>query len=100
MPWATGTHSRASPNFPWQFTLENCQSATGVTAIISWQAFENATFSLNPLSSRKLRAAIEKHYSLVQKLWRVRLPCGSLRKTVDEFTAQEIAVKERRFSAA
>jgi hypothetical protein len=35
---ATGTHSRAFPIFPWQFTLENCQSATGVTAIISWQA--------------------------------------------------------------
>ena len=22
---ATGSHSRAFPNFPWQFTLENCQ---------------------------------------------------------------------------
>ena len=29
---ATGSHSRAFPNFPWQFTLENCQSATSVTA--------------------------------------------------------------------
>ncbi|MGA7217536.1 MAG: hypothetical protein WBX38_04445 [Candidatus Sulfotelmatobacter sp.] len=32
MPWATGTRSRAFPNFPRQFTLENCQSATSVTA--------------------------------------------------------------------
>jgi hypothetical protein len=67
-------------------------------------SFENATFSLNPLSSGKLRAATEKHYPLVQKLWRVRLPCGSLRKTVDEismqdFAVEEVAVEERRFSS-
>ena len=46
-----GTHSRAFPNFPWQFTLENCQSATGVTAIINRQALRIATYSLNPLCS-------------------------------------------------
>jgi hypothetical protein len=92
---ATGTHSRAFPNFPWQFTLENCQSATGVTAIIHWQAVRIATYSLNPLWYGMLRAATEKPFPLVQKLWRIVLPCGSLRKT-----AEEIAVEERRFSAA
>jgi hypothetical protein len=65
---ATGTHSRAFPNFPWQFTLENCQSATGVTAIIHWQALRIATYSLNPLCPRMLRAATEKYSPLVQKL--------------------------------
>jgi len=34
---ATGTRSRAFPNVPWQLTLENCQFATGVTAIIIQQ---------------------------------------------------------------
>jgi len=79
-----GTHSRAFPNFPWQFTLENCQSATGVTAIINRQALRIATYSLNPLCSRMSRLATEKHFSVVQKLWTMRLPCGRLRKTVDE----------------
>lgn len=39
------------------------------------------TFSLNPLSARLLRSAIQKTCLLVQKLWRMRLPCGSPRKT-------------------
>ncbi len=81
---ATGTHSRAFPNFPWQFTLENCQSATGVTAIISWQALRFATYSVNPLWYGMFRAATEKHFPLVQKLWTTILPCGKLRKTKNE----------------
>jgi hypothetical protein len=47
-------------------------------------SFENATFSLNPLWSGMLRAATEKPYPLVQKLCRMKLPCGSLRKTAEE----------------
>ena len=79
-----GTHSRAFPNFPWQFTLENCQSATGVTAIINRQALRIATYSLETLCYGTLQTATEKLFSVVQKLWTTRLPCGSLRKTVDE----------------
>lgn len=85
-----GTHSRAFPNFPWQFTLENCQSATGVTAIINRQALRIATYSLETLCSRMLRPATEKQFSVVQKLWTTRLPCGNLRKTVDEIARTKI----------
>jgi hypothetical protein len=59
-------------------------AATSVTAIIIWQALRIATFSLNPLSGRMLRPATEKHSPLVQKLWTMSLPCGSLRKTAQE----------------
>jgi len=76
--------AHALPNFPWQFTLENCQSATGVTAIIVRQALRIATYSLNPLWGRMLRPATRKHFALVQKLWTVKLPCGRLRKTKHE----------------
>jgi len=74
----------ALPIFPRQFTLENCRSAAGVTAIIRWQALRIATFSLNPLSGRMFRAATKKLSLLVQKLWRIRLACGGLRKSAQE----------------
>jgi len=87
------------PNFPWQFTLENCQSATGVTAIIHWQALRIATYSLNPLWYGMLRVATEKHFLLVQKLWTIVLPCGSLRKTKSEF-ALDATPRYGRFNNA
>jgi hypothetical protein len=80
----TGTHSRAFPNSRWQFTLENCQSATGVTAIISWQVLRLTTYSLHPLCYGMFEAATEKQFPLVQKLWTTKLPCGGLRKTAEE----------------
>jgi hypothetical protein len=43
-----------------------------------------ATFSLNPLSGRMLRPATGKRFPVVQKLWTISLPCGSLRKTAQE----------------
>ena len=76
------------PNFPWQFTLENCQSATGVTAIIHWQALRIATYSLNPLCSGMLRRATEKHFPLVRNLWTTRFPCGKLRKSAEEMDVE------------
>jgi hypothetical protein len=59
-------------------------AATSVTAIVVRQALRNPTFSLHPLCGRMSRPAIENRSSLVQKLWTMRLPCGSLRKTVKE----------------
>jgi hypothetical protein len=44
-------------------------------------SFEISTFALHPLSFTMLRPATEKHFPLVQKLWTMGLPCGSLRKT-------------------
>ena len=64
-------------SFPRQFTLENCQSATGSAAIIQLASFRNATFSLNPLSASMLRPAIENITRLCRNCGRVRLRCGS-----------------------
>ena len=45
------------------------------------------TFSLETLCGRTLRTAIENLFRYVQKLWRMPLPCGKLRKTPEEITA-------------
>ncbi len=47
-------------------------------------SFEISTFALHSLSVRMLRPATEKHFPLVQKLWTIGLPCGSLRKSAQE----------------
>jgi hypothetical protein len=80
--------AHALPIFPRQFTLENCQSAADVTAIIRWQALRIATYSLNPLSGRMFRPATEKHFALVKKLWTMELPCGRLRKSANKSHVQ------------
>jgi hypothetical protein len=46
---------------------------------------ERSNVFVDPLWSRMLRAATEKHCTLVQKLWTVSLPCGRLRKTKRQF---------------
>jgi len=51
----------------------------------SFGEFRNAHVSLNPLSAKLLRAAIQKLSCLVKKLWRMRLPCGGMRKTKNKF---------------
>ena len=71
-------------DFPRQFTLENYRSAASFAAIIVRQASEGPTYSVNPLCGKLLQAATEKHFALVQKLWRIRVACGSLRKTKEE----------------
>jgi hypothetical protein len=90
---ATGTRSRALPIFPRQFTLENCRSAAGFTAIVVRQAVRIATYSLNPLSGRMLRPATEKHFVLVKKLWTMRLACGRLRKSPHESRPEKCALQ-------
>jgi len=35
------------------------------------------------------RLATEKLFSVVQKLWTMRLPCGRLRKTVEEIAGKK-----------
>ena len=85
---ATGTHSRASPIFPRRFTLENRRSAAGFTAIVVRQALKGPTYSVNPLCGRLLPVATRKHFLLVQKLWRMRLPCGRLRKSPEKIIAK------------
>ena len=71
-------------DFPRQFTLENYRSAASFAAIIVRQASESPTYSVNPLCGRLLLAATENKFPLVQKLWRMRVACGRLRKSVKE----------------
>ncbi len=89
---ATGSALARVSNFPRQFTLENCQLPPASPQSLIRQALRFATYSLNPLSGRMLRPATEKLLPLVQKLWTIGLPCGSLRKTEKriEHTKQRI----------
>ena len=77
---ATESHSRAISIVPWQFTLENCQLPPASPQSSLGKTVKGLTYSLNPLWGTMLLAATEKHFTLVQKLWRMRLPCGRLRK--------------------
>jgi hypothetical protein len=77
-------NARAYPISLRQFTLENYRSATGHAANRRLASLEKSTYSVNPLSGRQSRAAIEKHFALVQNLWTVTLACGSLRKNAEE----------------
>ena len=45
----------------------------------------NSHVSLNPLSVTLLFPAIQKKPAIVQKLWTMRLPCGSPRKSKTQF---------------
>ena len=79
MPGQPSSRSRAFPECPQRFTLENRRLPLALPQ--SFSRLRSLTFSLNPLSGRLLRAAIQKLYCLVQKLWTMRLPCGSMRET-------------------
>ena len=84
MPGQPFTRSRTFPIFPRRFTLENRQSATGIAAFVIQQTRKLLTYALNSLCVTMPRAAIENHFVLVQKLWTMILPCGRLRKSVEE----------------
>ena len=45
----------------------------------------NSHVSMHPLSARSSRTATQKPRTVVKKLWRMRLPCGSQRKTENKF---------------
>jgi len=79
MPKAT---SRACARFwsvPQRFTLENRRLPLALPQ--SFGKLRNSHVSLNPLSVRLFRLATQKGCNVVQKLWRMRLPCGRARKT-------------------
>jgi hypothetical protein len=81
-----GQPARAHAHFRFPLAIHPRESpaATSVTAISRSQALRVPTFSVNPLWGRMLRAAIEKRYAHVNKLWTMRLPCGRLRKIWQE----------------
>ncbi len=98
---ATSTTLTRVSNFPQQFTLENRRSAAGSAANLVRHALEGPTYSVTPLCGTTMRVATEKHFALVQKLWTIRLRCGSLRKnaqihqTLEIFEGQELEIMER-----
>lgn len=51
-------------------------------------SFKRSTYSVISLCGRECRLATEKHCTLVQKLWRMILPCGRLRKKMKELSGQ------------
>ena len=72
-------------DFPLAIHPRESPAATSVTAIIVRQALRVPTFSLNPLWARTLQPATENPCPRVNKLWTMRLPCGSLRKMREKF---------------
>lgn len=85
MPGQPSPRLCAFPECPQRFTLENRRLPLALPQ--SFSRLRMLTFSLNPLSGRLLRTAIQKLYWLVQKLWTMRLPCGRVRKTKNEIIA-------------
>jgi hypothetical protein len=79
MPGQPVALARVFWRFPRQFTLENCRLPLALPQ--SFGTLRKLHVSLNPLSSRLLRLAIQKSCVVVQKLWTMRLPCGRPRKT-------------------
>jgi hypothetical protein len=74
---ATGTHSRTFPNVLWQFTLENYQSATSVTANIILASFENCHVFAEPTlrqivaaRNRKTFPACAEAVEQITSLWK------------------------------
>ena len=70
--------------FPRRFTLVNHRLPLALP--LSSGELRNAHVSLNPLWGRMSRRAIKKTAAVVKKLWRMRLPCGRMRKTKNEFS--------------
>ena len=50
----------------------------------SFNKTESSHVFADSLWGRMLRTATKKHFALVQKLWRMRVPCGRLRKNENE----------------
>jgi hypothetical protein len=91
---ASGTRSRAFSDCPWQFTLENCQLATSVIAIIVQQALSSNVFAEPTLRqnvaprNRKTLHACEQAVEDATSLWNAEekqekiYRCGSLGMTL------------------
>jgi len=68
---------------PRQFTLGNRRLPLALPQ--SFGKLRNLHVSLESLSARFPILAMQKLCSIVQKLWRTRLPCGRLRKTENKY---------------
>jgi hypothetical protein len=69
---------------PRQFTLENRRLPLALPQ--SFGKLRNSHVSLHPLSASSSRPATQKLRLVVQKLWTMRLPCGSPWKSKNEFS--------------
>jgi hypothetical protein len=79
MPGQPVALARVFWSVPRRFTLENRRLPLALPQ--SFGKLRKLHVSLDPLSARLLRLATQKSRALVQKLWTMRLPCGSPRKT-------------------
>lgn len=90
---ATSSRSRASGMSPGG-SLKNRRSSLAQPR--SFSKLRNAhVFRCAQLSGRFLPLAIEKNPTLVQKLWRMRLPCGRARKTKNKSCWEPIGTSGR-----
>jgi hypothetical protein len=71
--------ARALPSALWQLPLENCQLPPA-SPQSSFDRLQRSHVSLPTLSGRMFGGAIKIPPGCVQKLWRMSVPCGSLRK--------------------
>jgi hypothetical protein len=84
---ATGTHSRAFPNFPWQFTLENCQlppasPQPSFSKLESSHVFDEPTLRQNVASrNRKTFHSCAETVDDETSLWKAEENCGGIAAT-------------------
>jgi hypothetical protein len=77
------SRSRAFSGFP--PAIHSRESPLPLALPQSSGKLRNSHVSMHPLSARSSRTATQKPRTVVKKLWRMRLPCGSQRKTKNKF---------------
>lgn len=77
------SRSRAFSGFP--PAIHSRESPLPLALPQSSGQLRNSHVSMHPLSARSSRSATQKPRTVVKKLWRMRLPCGSQRKTKNKF---------------
>lgn len=85
-PQCPGNHSRARARFRFSpgDSPSRIASCHRRRRIVIQQARKLLTYALNSLCGTMPRTATENYFALVQKLWRMTLPCGSLRKSAKQ----------------
>jgi len=84
-PQRPGNQSRLRAFLEYPPAIHPRESPAPLALPQSFGKLRNSHVSLNPLSARLLRPATQKTCAVVQNLWRMRLPCGRLRKTKNEY---------------
>ncbi len=101
---ATGTRSRAFPNFPWQFTLENCPVCHRRHRNHPLARFENCHVFAEPTLFRNVAASNRKTFPACAEpvddeisLWKAEENGGGNRENETNSVARESDLKGRGF---